>query len=151
MHGLRVEGQELYLVDAQRLGCQLHLLALACQLVGTVAADIACRILRWHLLDFANELSEHLLYQLTGDMACRVGHVHGVLTVVAGRRGTQLQRGCVFLRGLLQLFDALCGLSGTENQYARGQGVEGAGMTRLQTLHMECLRQTGAHVCQRTE
>ena len=55
-HGLGIEREHVDEIDMHGLGFQLHGLALAFQLIGTVAVDLACAVRRWHLLYVADKL-----------------------------------------------------------------------------------------------
>ena len=104
---LGVEIGELYLIDADALGLQLHLLAIATKLVRTRTIHLASAICGWHLINVAHKLRKGLEHQLLGNVAPGVGVVHGVLAVVAIGGGTQLKGGGVFLGVALQFLNTL--------------------------------------------
>ena len=74
-----------------------------------------------------------------------------MLHIVAGRRSTQLQSGCVLLGMQLQALYLFGLLARTEYQYARGQWVQCSGMSYLHPLHTHFTGHTGTDKGQRTE
>ena len=134
-----------------RLGLQFHFEALALQIVGTVATNLAGRVRGGHLLDIADETSEDGIYQLTGDVCRWEGGIHLVLLVVAGRGGTELQRCSIFLAIQLQAFYLLGFLARAEYKHTSGQWVEGASMTNFHAAHAYLLGYARTHKGQSTE
>ena len=150
LHLLRVEGEHFYFIDAHRLCLHLlfHFVALTAQLVGSFAIDVYGTIGWRHLHHITNELRQHLVDEFAGDMARGIGHINGVLPVVARRSGPQLQRSSIFLRLVLQPLNLLRHLPRTEDEHAGCQGIEGTGMTGLHPLHPHMPRNNVAHMRQ---
>ena len=134
-----------------RLGGQLHGLALALQVVGTVAGYLAGGVFGRHLLDVADETGEHLLDAFAGDVRGGEGLLHLMLHVVAGGGGSQLQGGGIFLGVQLQALYLLGLLARAEYEHTGGQRVEGAGMANLHPAHTYLTRYACAHESQGAE
>lgn len=98
-----------------------------------------------------HELLQNLFYAFACDAVCRIGGVHGMLHVVAGRCGAELDGGCVLLAVHLKLLNALRELAGAEHEHARSERVEGSGMAYLYLLHPEAYADALSHYCQGTE
>ena len=112
-------------------GLQLHFLSLAHQLIGTVAFHHT-RTIGWrYLIDITHETLQHFLNLLTCDMSRRILLVHGMLHIITGRRGSQLERCRIFLRMLLQFLNLFGGPSRTENEHTGCQWIECSGMSDL--------------------
>ena len=131
---LLVETCQLYRIDADMLRFELHLLAVAPQLISSVASDLHGTVGRRHLLNVSDELFEGLEDQLPRDMLRRIGVVDLVLHVVAVCRSAELQRGGVLLGVTLQHFDLLRAAPCAEDEHAGCQRIEGPGMSYLHLL-----------------
>src|SRR5574344_315155 len=94
-------------------GCKLHFFAVALHAVGTFTGYLDCRILWWHLLDITEKLWQRVVDELACDMLGGVGHIDGMLFVVAGCGSTELQRGCIFLGVVLHALNLLGHFAGT--------------------------------------
>ena len=132
-----------------RLGGQFHIPALPRQFIRPVASHHTGGIERWTLHDITHELRKCLLNQLSGDMTRGIGIVYGMLTVVTGRSGTQLERSSVFLCMKLQRLDILRHLTRTQYQHPCCQGVKRTGMPHLHPLHVQTFRHEITDMCQR--
>ena len=146
LHGVGVEVEQLQTVYHQHLGLQVDLLALACQVVGPVPVDLACREGWGYLLNAPYEALEHLKHTLTGDMPGGIGGIHLLLQVEAGGGGTQLERGHILLGVCLQLTDEPGGPAHTDGHDACCQGVERAGMAHLELLDARLTADEPAHL-----
>ncbi len=137
LHRPGVEGRQFYLVDADGLGRQAHILTATGQFVGPVTRHHTGGEERRLLHDIALELCQFLYDQFPCDMGRGIGLIHWVLHVVTGRGGPQLQGSRVFLRMELQTLYLLRRLPCAEDEDARGQGVERTRMSHLDTLHAD--------------
>ena len=97
--------------------------------------------------DFALEGAEYAAHFGFGDVFGGVGSVDRVLQVETGGRGSEFQRGIVFLDAGLQLLNALRSLSGAHHEYTGSKGVECAGMANFHLLHLPVLGEQSAHAC----
>lgn len=151
LHGFGREIHEFDAVDAYVLRLQLHVGAIATEVVGTLAVHLARAERRRNLFDVAHELCQNLLQRLTCDGVSREGLVHGVLHVVAGSGGTELQRGDILLAVELKFLNALREASRAEHQHTGGKRIECAGMAYLDALYAKTLADAGADKRQGTE
>lgn len=132
-----VEVGELYLLDMYALGFQDHALAVAPIFIRPFAVHLHGAVGRRHLVDVADEALQGRLGHLTRDMAPGIGVVDAMLQVVAVGSGTKLQGRRILLGVSLELLYLLRATPGTEDEDARGQRVQGAGMSHLDLLpHM---------------
>ena len=139
LHRLRVETDELDVVDMDVLGSQFDITTLTGELIGSVASHHTGGVDGRHLLDIAHELRERLLDELTGDVSGRISGIDLMLEVEAGCGGSELQGGGVLLGMELQTLDLLGGLTRTKDEDTRGQRVERAGMTDLHPFDAQSL------------
>ena len=134
-----------------RFRLQLHFLAFAHQVVSTVAANLTGGILRGHLLDLADEIGKHALYQLACDVRRGIGRIDLMFHIVAGCRSAQLQGGRILFVVQLQTLYLLRLLASTQYQHTCGQRVEGPRMSYLHPSDTHTSRHTGPHKGQRAE
>ena len=66
---------------------------------------------------------KNLLDTFLGDMVGGEGGINGFLQVITGRRGTDLQRGHIFLRVILQLVNQFGLTPRTNDHYPCSQGI----------------------------
>ena len=138
---------EFDFIHTHGLRLQLHLLACSAQGIRAVTIHLHGTIGRRDLLNLANKLLQHLLYQLTGDVLGWESMVYTVLLIVACRGSTQLKRCRIFLGMCLQLLNLLGTFTRTEHQHTRSKGIERTGMSYLH-LEAEFLAEQIANVRQ---
>ena len=131
LHLFGIKRHHFYLVDADVLGFELYVLAIAAHVVGADAVDLYCTVGRRYLFYLANKLLQRLKNQLSRDMLRGEGGADRVLHVVAHGRRPQLYRGDILLRVLLQRLDLLRLFSRRKYQDASGERIECASVSHL--------------------
>jgi hypothetical protein len=130
MHGPRV-GEQVDRIHPHRPGGQFHLLALAGELVGPMAADQDGRVGRGNLGNIADELSQHAL---DGGAIGHRGDLHGLNlagAIVRAALAAQADDRPVALGLVHHQRDQAAGPAQADDQDTLGEGVQRAGVPDL--------------------
>ena len=80
---------QLYLVNHQHFGFQLHLFLLAGEVIGALAIDLHGRVGGRHLLDAPEEVLQGRFHLLAGDVLRGIVGIDGMFQVEAGSGSAQ--------------------------------------------------------------